>query len=191
MLGLHRKQKEQGIVESMRAIALAIFLAGSSMCGCAAEVIQHTAAPNRRNSEMSMTIAVSFIVRINGEQVETDKFGTLKCSDRAMLQDLSFYFSNRAPVTIEFDKKSGQIASVSSAPTDVLVVLSPKTSAEPRVAVHLRKRPTVLYLEKSNPRFEQLYALLQEAFTQKRQVHLAVLAGDSLIEDVRIEVAKQ
>lgn len=137
------------------------------------------------------TVAVSFILGIKGEQVETDKFGTLKCPDRDMLRDLSFYFSRRAPVTIEFAKESGQIASVSSAPTDLIVVLSPRTSAEPRVAVHLRKRPTLLYLEKSNPRFDQLYGVLQEAFTQKLQVHLGVLAGDNIIEDVRVEETKQ
>jgi hypothetical protein len=137
-----------------------------------------------------MTIAVIFILRINGEHVETDKFGTLKCTDRNMLQDLSFYFSHRAPVTIEFAKESGQIASVGSSPTDLILVVSPKTSAEPRVMVHLLKRPTLLYLERSNPRFDQLYGLLQEAFMQKRQVHLGVLAGGSIIEDVRVEEPK-
>lgn len=171
----------------MRVIALALLFAGSSVCGWTAQVDS-----KRGNSEVTMTtIAVSLILRINGEQVETDKFGMLKCSDPELLRVISFYLSHREPMTIEFEKESRQITSVASAPTDIMVVLSPKTSTEPRVAVHLLKRPTALYLEKSNPRFEELYALLQEAFTEKRQVYLGVLAGDSIIEDVRIEVPKQ
>jgi hypothetical protein len=134
---------------------------------------------------MSLTTRVTFIFRVADALVETDVFGTLRCTDSDMLRDLSFYWNSRLPATIAFDEERGRIASVSSAPTDVIVALSPRTSFESCVTVQLRALPTVLYLGKSNSEFKFFYSVLQASLAHESQVHLAVLPGDNVIEDVR------
>jgi hypothetical protein len=175
----------------MAIFCFVALLIGFSTSGWSAGANQPKVDPEKRHLETTMTTrGVTFILKISNGQVETDSFGSLKSSDSDMLRDLSFYSSRRLPATIAFDRQSGRIASVSSAPTDVIVALSPKAPSEQQVAVQLTMRPSVLYLHKSNPRFDQLYDLLKEALASKRRVHLGVLAGDDVIEDVRIEATK-
>jgi hypothetical protein len=175
----------------MRTLWLGILLIALSASACS-DASYPKVDPGKPHLETTMTTrAVAFILRVANGLVETDSFGTLKCDDNEMLRDLSFYSSRRLPATLVFDKNSKRIASVSSAPTDVIVALSPKASSEQQVTVQLMMRPSVLHLHRSNPRFDQLYELLRDAFTSKHRVHLGVLAGDDAIEDVRVESKKQ
>ena len=137
------------------------------------------------------TRGVAFILSMRNGEVETDSFGKLKCSDSAMLRDLSFYSSRRQPATVVFEKGSRRITSVSSAPTDKVVSISARTPVEEKIAVQLMMRPTLLFLRTSNARFEEFYDMLKKAVAEKRRVHLGVLPGDDVIEDVRVEAVKQ
>ena len=54
-----------------------------------------------------------------------------------------------------------------------------------RLAIDLMKRQTILYLNRSDPRFRRLYAQLVDAVKTGVPVSVAVAPGDELIEDVR------
>jgi len=136
-----------------------------------------------------MTIKIAYIVRIVGDQIETDRNGVLTCRDVDFLNDLRLYSSRKMPVTLGFDETSRSIQSVSSAPKDALIMLSPRDVSESRIGVQLMKRPSLLYLDKSNPRFDVLYNQLQQALIEKKWVILGVLPGDNQVQDVRSQDA--
>ncbi|MCX7097734.1 MAG: hypothetical protein NTV43_07505 [Methylococcales bacterium] len=138
-------------------------------------------------TETMMNIKIAYILQIVGDQVQTDRNGTLNCTNADFLNDLSFYSSRKIPVTLSFDETNRSIQSVSSAPVDALIVLSQKESPETQITVQLLKRPTLLYLNKSNPRFNELYEQLYQALIEKKQVLIGILPGSNQVEDVRIE----
>jgi len=138
-----------------------------------------------------MTITIAYIVRILGDQIETDRHGVLTCSDVDCLNDLKFYSRRKEPVTLGFDESSRRIRSVSSAPSDALIALSPRDVSASRIVVQLMKRPSMLYLDKSHPRFDVIYEQLHRALIEKTWVILGVLPGDDQIEDVRSGAAEK
>jgi hypothetical protein len=167
----------------------AVLLIGFSALVGGTEGNQSKVDAAKRHLETTMTTcAVTFILKVSNGQVETDSVGTLRTNDSGILKDLSFYSSRKQPVTVAFDRESGRIASVSSAPTDLVVGISSTTTSDQRVGVQLMLRPSLLYLYKSNPRFDQLYSIVNTAAAEKRRVHFGVLAGNDVIEDVRLEI---
>lgn len=134
-----------------------------------------------------VSIKVAFIIGVLGNQVETDRHGVLTCADVDMLHELSAYSRRQRPATLVFDGSRLAITLVSSAPTDLVVALSPRESAGEAVAVQLMKRPTLLYLRKSHARFDEFYGQLQRALAGKKQVAFGVMPGSDQIEDIRID----
>jgi len=166
---------------------LAVAFAGLSLSCLADDAKRPGIGADKYRSEKTMRILkVNMIVHLSEKAVETDRDGILECSDSYMRSDLAFYFKHRFPVSIEFDISTRRITSVSSAPTDILVSLSPADGQEGPVAVSLLKRPTMLYLSRSHVRFKPLYALLQRALKEKKIVAVGTLPGDMEVEDVRI-----
>jgi hypothetical protein len=136
---------------------------------------------------MTTILRVNLVLNIRDDKVETDRAGVLLCSDPQMLRDLAFYLSRRLPASLEFDEATRRISAVGSAPIDVLISVSPANSGTDRIAVHLIKRPTLLYLSKANSRFAELHALLESAASQKKLIAVGVLPAGSLVEDVRVD----
>lgn len=129
---------------------------------------------------------VNLIVRLLDKGVETDHDGFLACDDRHMLSDLAFYFKHRAPVSLEFDATTRRVTSVSGAETSSAFWLGPVDAALDRVSIQLLMRPTLLYLRKDHPKFEELYSRLRQAEKEKQGIALGMLPGNYEIEDVRI-----
>lgn len=136
---------------------------------------------------MTTILRVNLVLNIHDGQVEADRAGALLCSDPAMLRDLAFYQSRHLPASLEYDEATRRISAVGSAPVDLVLAVSMVRDEAPRLTVQLMRRPTLLYLSKTNNRFAELYSLLETAVSRKKPVAIGVLPAGSAIEDVRVD----
>jgi len=127
--------------------------------------------------------------RIN---VTTDRANELwldaKTLDEDDLDFLQSALSEKEQVVIEFNSNTKEIQLAYYPITDVIFVLS-EHQEENMVQVHALKRPTLCFLRKEHPRFNELYARLSQANVNQRKGVTAALAippGSQYIEDVLV-----
>lgn len=126
-------------------------------------------------------------IPVPGGSVDTDEQGELQVDSAEDWTVLQFCQANGEPAAIRFDPILKRLSLAWPADDDVVTgVDGTDNSKAPRVVVHLRKRPTLLYLDRSSERFGRNIALLRDALKSRQGVVVAVFPGSSDIEDVRL-----
>ena len=116
--------------------------------------------------------------------VVTDASGPLHVLEKTQLDNLARLKAAKSFASIAYDTTTRNITAVGSSPRDnVLAVTNGATEA----AVQLMKRPSLLRLATSHPRFLEIIARLEEARTSGREINIGVLPGSVQIEDARLD----
>jgi len=117
-----------------------------------------------------------------GRVVITTDIGELVASEGLAFDMLARAHATRRPASVYFDETSRAVIEAGPAPVDVVLGIH-RDGEETRVA--LRRRPTLLELAPDEPRYAELFAVLESARREKRPVAIALRPGGTRIEDVR------
>ena len=122
----------------------------------------------------------------SGGSVQTERLGTLEVPDANSWSRLAACFASHSPAAVQTAVGQRDVILAWPADRDAVVGIS-DPDAEQRVAVHLRRRPSLLYLDTWGACFAQLLETVHAAMHTKAKLVVAVFPGGQLIEDAYLE----